>query len=73
MTTDKYYYFPTCTKNIKFVKGEKYICLSDVGFMKKNNIYKLVDFENNDWFSPLLFIDNNGNFYRLFPITENKN
>ena len=26
---DKYYYFPTMTKNIMFVRGQKYICLSD--------------------------------------------
>ena len=26
---DKYYYFPTMTKNIMFVRGEKYICMAN--------------------------------------------
>lgn len=40
MTTDKYYYFPTMTKNIMFVRGEKYVCTSNyVGKMKKGQVH----------------------------------
>lgn len=47
---EQYYYFPTMTKNIMFVRGEKYVI--------KGKTYILYDFVNNSWSSPITFIDN---------------
>ena len=58
---DKYYYYPTMTKNIMFVRGEKYVCMSNNinKNMKKYNSYTLYDFTNNNIFEDLIFIDEN--------------
>jgi hypothetical protein len=64
---DKYYYFPTMTKNIMFVRGQKYICLSDNvnKYMKKGESYTLYDFENNNFFEDLKFINNDKMIIRV--------
>lgn len=63
--TDKYYYFPTMTKNIMFVKGEKYVCMSEYVNRKmiKGNIYICDDFKNGNYF--LTFKDDLGNSYNV--------
>lgn len=57
MQEDKYYYFPTMTKNIMFVRGEKYII--------KGRIYTLRYFTNNSWSSPIIFIDDFDDFIQI--------
>ena len=57
MKKDKYYYFPTMTKNIALVRDEKYII--------NNKIYTLIDFKNNSYNSPILFQDNNKKILRM--------
>ena len=65
--TDKYYYFPTTTKNIMFVRGEKYMCLSYAGGMKKGETYIAHDFMNENIFENIIFRDSSGCFYNITP------
>lgn len=66
--TDKYYYFPTMTKNIMFVRGEKYICLSDnIGRMIKGKIYIVDDFVNGNVLLSIDFKDEFGKIYSISP------
>lgn len=57
MEEDKYYYFPTMTKNIALVRGEKYYI--------KDKLYTLIDFTNNSWHSPITFEDENYNMLQI--------
>jgi len=54
---DKYYYFPTMTNKIALTRNEKYII--------KGKIYKLFDFTNNSWSSPITFVDDSENMLQL--------
>lgn len=58
---DKYYYFPTMTKKIALVRGEKYV-YANIGEMK-NKILTLFHFRNNDSSAKLIFYDNDGKLY----------
>ena len=63
---EKYYYFPTMTKNIMFVREEKYICLdSHYIKIKKYEILTLHNFKNNDWRSPIEFKNDAGEIFRI--------
>lgn len=67
MITDKYYYFPTMTKNIMFVRGEKYVCTSNyVGKMKKGQVYILDDFINGN---PLASLDFKDEFDKIYKVS----
>ncbi len=66
MEQDKYYYFPTMTKNIMFVRGDRYVCTSEyVGRMTKGNIYICDDFINGNPLISLEFKDDFGNRYNV--------
>lgn len=56
---DKYYYYPTQTKNIMFIKGEKYVCLCNLcnERMKKGKIYTCEDFTVGSVYNSIWFID----------------
>lgn len=64
---DKYYYFPTMTKNIMFVRDEKYICMSNLvnKLMIKGNTYIVHDFINGNILEYILFRDELGSIYRV--------
>ena len=66
---DKYYYYPTQTKNIMFIKGEKYICLSNLcnKEMKKNKVYNCVDFTVGSVYKSIWFVDEKDKEYSISP------
>ena len=64
---EKYYYFPTMTKNIMFIRGEKYVCLCDINKMIKNHIYTVKNFTVHSWNEPILFVDTSNNKYYIHP------
>ena len=65
---DKYYYFPTMTKNIMFVRGEKYICLYDrIRGMIKGKTYIVDDFINGNVLISIDFKDEFGKIYSISP------
>lgn len=53
------------TKNIMFVRGEKYVCVDDWCDKVKNKILVLHDFINNDCTSPIEFKDESGKIIRF--------
>ena len=63
----KYYYSPTMTKNIMFVRGEKYVYLSKLKLfnMQYHHIYTVHDFVNDNVLKDILFRDEFGSFYRI--------
>lgn len=69
MIEENIYYFPTMTKNVMFVKGEKYIYLGKYIIshrMHKNNIYTVENFICGS-LSHITFIDNKGTKYFIQP------
>ena len=66
---DKYYYFPTQTKNIMFIKGEQYICLSNIccKLMNKYDEYICESFTVGNVYKPIIFRDSLGSLYRVSP------
>jgi hypothetical protein len=69
---DKYYYFPTTTKNILFVRGEKYVYLYKkferrFHLFEYNHVYICHDFENGNVLGHILFRDEFGSLYAISP------
>jgi len=61
---NNYYYYPIHTENIMFVKGEKYVCLSNLcnKKMKKGKIYTCENFTVSSFNESIYFTDGLSSF-----------